>query len=133
MTADTTTLLPSALLYGAADIVAVRGLAKDDWIAPGDPSDEDYDEADCPVCVLASINLAAGRYHSEPLCDVTLDAAEAVAAHLGLDHLIGDVELPHDRMVQVLGAGWNDVPDRTEGDVVRVLRGAARKEAEAGR
>jgi len=132
-----TTLLPSTVLDSAADLVDLRGLQKDDWIQPA-PSSVDagfdaYDETTCPVCLLAAINIAAGRHHTEPLSGVTLDAAEAVAAFLGLDHLLADADDVHEKFVEVLGNGWNDHPFRTKEQVVNTLRQAARQEREAGR
>lgn len=128
-----TTFTPSTVLARAADIVDTRGLCKDDWITPGNQFEDDYDEDTCPVCVLAAINLATDRYHAEPLSDVTLDAAEAVAAFLDLDHLLVDADSPHEKFVEVLGTGWNDNPFRTKDEVVHVLRVAAKREREAGR
>jgi hypothetical protein len=127
-----TSLKPSSILGRAADLVDTRGLSKDDWINPS--RDGAYvDETACPVCLLAAINIAAGRDPWAPLDGIVLDAAEAVAAFLGLDHLLVDADCPHEKFIDVLGAGWNDVPDRGKDEVVQVLRGAARREREAGR
>jgi hypothetical protein len=127
VSAMTVHTLPSEILTRAAVILTERGWTQGDW---SNPTGTDQP---CSVCILAALNLAAGRDADDRINGLVADAADAVAAILGLDHLVADAIDLHDTFVDVLGAGWNDDHGRTANEVIRVLRAAAVSEREAGR
>jgi len=92
----------SEILYTAADLIERDGWHQGDYTAAGG-----WKQAS-PSCVMGAINRAAGRMEIPAACAV---------------------------MVHLYGAGggsliqWNDAPERTESEVIEVLRAAAVIEA----
>jgi hypothetical protein len=116
----------TGILTGAATLIEELGWTQGDWTENGW-----NDTRPCPICVLAALNLAAGRDPSATITGIVFAAACALATHLGLAHLLTGDDV-HEALIEVLGSGWNDDHARTQDEVVQALRAAAASQREAG-
>ncbi|HEY1243263.1 MAG TPA: hypothetical protein VGF29_00395 [Hyphomicrobiaceae bacterium] len=112
----------SEILFKAADVIVQRGWWNKGWMPDGE------NPRTCPVCVLAAINVAAGRnpdagIYLDPAAE---DAALALAIHLG-------EEADEFSVTEIVGETWNDGTCETAEQAISALREAAQAEAEAGR
>ena len=106
------------ILDGAAVVLIERGWHQGDYIPRGG------DPKTCPCCVIAAMNVAAGKPPDDVLdYDLNPDvytAAEALAEWLDLD--------ADDGLTEVLGEGWNDDPSMTAERAIHGLRRCAAAE-----
>ncbi|MCP2339229.1 DUF6197 family protein [Actinomadura rupiterrae] len=124
----------SEILLRAAEVIETRGWHQGTWFPdPLERKAAGWTRDTCPVCVLAAINIGAGNrtdfstsfYDWEDVpTDPAYVAAVALADWLSLD-LDGD-------LLDVVGQGWNDHPDRTQEEVTAALRCAAEAEDARG-
>lgn len=117
-------MMPGDILLAAADVVCERGLTKREFAdvsATGSLTD-------CPVCTVGAIAVAAG---DDP---DSWNHYDAIVALLALGEVIGvrpevdwDVYGSEDHAeLFMLGIGrWNDVPERTDAEVIAALQAAA--------
>lgn len=118
------------ILRKAADVIETRGWNQGGYM----PSFSGVDPRTCPVCVLAAINVAAGR---EPYEDFTsgdsLLAALVLADFLGLG-LGNDVESHEEGGIEnVVGNDWNDCTATSAEQVTKALRECAAELTEAAK
>jgi hypothetical protein len=107
------------ILTAAAEIVESRGHHKGSYV----PERLTWAEQEtCPVCTVAALNIAAGGPPTL-LGSKAIDAARALADHLGLD-ISGYNGPEHAALLHHIGR-WNDHPARTVDQVINALRAAA--------
>jgi hypothetical protein len=102
-----------------ADLIEQRGLCKDNFVP-----DDAIDLTACPLCVLAAFNVAVGAPILGELVPDAYLAARAFADWLGID--------PDADLTEALGDQWNDRPEQTQANVVRLLRRCGAEYARAG-
>lgn len=103
------------ILTEAAKVIEKRGWWQGDFIPSG------VDQATCPVCVMAAINVATGHQPDDQVEDDHDPRAVAVLAladHLGLAEKI---EL-YDSVGAALGGYWNDTVAESGEQVITELR-----------
>lgn len=115
-----TLLVVSEIHARTADLIEERGLHKGDFV----PDDAAVDLAACPLCVLAAFNVAVGAHIEGELNEDADRAARAFADWLGVD--------PSQDLIDALGDEWNDRPEQTQSNVVRMLRRCSTEYARAG-
>lgn len=115
-----TILKVSELQAKVADLIEDRGLYKNTNAPDVDAIHLDT----CPLCVLAAFNVAAGGEINGELTDTAYTAARAFADWLGVD--------PDADLYVALGEQWNDRPEQTQSNVVRMLRRCGTEYAGAG-
>lgn len=119
-------MTPAEVLARAADVIEERGWNRFGYVP------DDADESNCPVCVLAAINVAAGRaptagFFSSGTMALAQQAAEVLADYLGMPEQARTLGV-----VDAIGEHWNDHLAGTETQVVTTLRAAAAEYAGAG-
>lgn len=116
---------PSQILDDAADVIERNGHHRGAFYDHGQAVALRVPAAECRVCLIGAINVAAGR---EPayMVDVEDPVVVAVAAQ------ISEYIAPGDDLSEAI-ADWNDRLVADGGAVATVLRAAAGAEREAGR
>jgi len=104
------------VLTAAAEIVGKPGA----WTQEAFSRNADG-QADC----------GSGRWASEPVCFCAIGAVAEAAGLTPEEAVTRGLHLPVEAVVGRSVPGWNDMPGRTQAEVVAALREAAAKAAEA--
>lgn len=116
------------ILTKAIPVIKTRGWHRGDWTDA--LTDEDLDT--CRVCILAAVNVAAGRLPDAMFNDYD-DRAGAVWAlvdHLGLSDRLGDDD-EISEAVYAIGDYWNDEVATSAEQVISVLSACAAEQDDA--